>query len=189
MQLDGLRPLYASMSQQGIKRYKFDHRHGRAVFDVIFLTDVTPYDLIFGCRGTTFAFCIKVKTGFIIEPYLGDDYGRLCEVLGLRANAANPFSPTAFFREFNARVPPTAHPANAPRPHEIGRYVRTFEDPDKIYFCGWRDNSPCGEHVTKTNLAKTKKLMGDHIAEWCLLRNISTCWTADSTRAVEVRVP
>ena len=48
---------------------------------------------------------------------------------------------------------------NAPQPKDIIRYTNNVEEKDKIYFCGWRDNTKRGDKVTKSNLYKTRKLL------------------------------
>lgn len=177
------------MRGQNFDRYKFRYRHGRAVFAVLFFIDTKPFKLLFGCLGTNFAFAVDVHPGFIINPYLGENYGRLCEVLGLSPNPDNPFSPAAFFTDFNGRIPRVATRAGVPRPDEIAVYRRDVEEANKIYFCGWRDNTVRGENVTEANLDKTLKLLGQRARDFCEHHNTSSCWTDDPGRAVEARIP
>lgn len=189
MRLSGLEPLYRSMARQNIERYRFRYRHGRAVFAVFFFADTRPFELLFGCLGTNFAFTVDVHPGFIIHPYLGENYGRLCEVLGLTPNPDNPFSPAAFFTEFDRHIPGVAERAGVPRPEEVVVYRRDVDEAHKVFFCGWRDNTVRGEHVTETNLDKTLKLLGRRARDFCARHNTSSCWTDDRARAVEVDIP
>jgi hypothetical protein len=140
-EITGLGLLIQEYGAQNLDRYKFRHRHGRATFDVLFFTDTRPFELLFGCLGANFAMTIKVRTGFVIDPYLDrETYRGLCRVLGLTPDPNNPLSTGAFFAEFDEGVPRRATPAGVPRPHEVAVYRRDVEEADKIYFCAWRNN-------------------------------------------------
>ena len=56
MKLDGLVELYKSMKVQGIDRYRFEYKCGRAVFDVFFFVDGSPFLLLFGVKAENFSF-------------------------------------------------------------------------------------------------------------------------------------
>ena len=189
MKLLGLEPLYRSMISQNFDRQKFRYKHGRVTFDVFFFIDTRPFELLFGCLGGKFAFTVEVRLGFIIDPYLGDDYGRLCEVLGLIYDPNNPFSTAAFFRDFERYIPMVATRAGVPLPHEVAIYRRDVKDADKIFFCGWRNNIARGENVTEENLHKTFKILGQRAHDSCKRRNTSSCWTDAEKRAIEMEIP
>ncbi len=53
MQLTGLIPLFRSMRQQEIHRYRFPFQYNQLRFDVFFLTDVKPFVLMFGACAVT----------------------------------------------------------------------------------------------------------------------------------------
>lgn len=46
MRLNGLEPLYRSMRYQGIDRYRFRYRRNNVEFDIFFLIDETPFQLL-----------------------------------------------------------------------------------------------------------------------------------------------
>jgi hypothetical protein len=190
MQLLGLASLYRSMRSQHFDRYKFRYRHGRVIFEVLFFIDTQPFELLFGSLGANFALKVNVRPGFVIDAYLDeDDYNKLCEVLGLTPDPNNRFSTTAFFADFNERIPGRATPAGVPRPHDVAVYRRNVEDAHKIYFCGWHDNTVRGENVTEKNLDKTLKLLGLKAHDFCKRRNTSSCWTDNRERAIDMNIP
>ena len=106
MKLNGLVGLYRSMKNQGRDRYRFEYRHGRAMFDVFFFIDESPFILLFGAKGEAFSFEVEVETGFNINPTLcGNTYKELCRVIGLEYDPNSPFSPKYFFAQFNHNIP------------------------------------------------------------------------------------
>lgn len=190
MKLDGLVDLYRSMKDQGIDRYRFEYRHGRALFDVFFFIDESPFILLFGAKGEAFSFEVEVEAGFNINPTLDSTtYKELCRVLGLEYDPNNPFSPKGFFAQFNQNVPHAASINTKAEPHEIAQYRNVAEEEDKIYFLGWRNNDLRGERVSETNLTKTKDLLGQKAYNRCNSKNISSCWTDDASKAKKVQLP
>jgi hypothetical protein len=161
MKLEGIINLYKSMRQQNIDRYRFEYKHGKALFDVFFFIDETPFILLFGAKGDTLTFTVEVNRGFIIQTNLEKNiYKKLCKFLGLTHKGERPFSPKIFFGEFNKKLPKEADINSKPKPHHIAKYCKVSEEKDKIYFVGWRDNNLRGEKVTPSNLEKTKTLLG-----------------------------
>lgn len=190
MKLEGLIPLYKSMKHQDIERYKFEYKAGKAVFDVYFFIDDSPYLLLFGVKSANFSFEIPVLNGFVISPMLDrETYTKLCEVLGLEYDPTRPFSPRNFFSEFNANIPANVNPLQKAKPHELASYRSLAEDEDKIYFVGWRDNLKWGTNVKISNLSKTRDLLGEKAYLRCMEKNISSCWTNQKDLAVEFSPP
>jgi hypothetical protein len=190
MKLDGLVNLYRSMKSQGIDRCRFEYRHGRALFDVFFFIDDSPFILLFGAKGEAFSFEVEVTSGFNINPTLDSaTYKELCRILGLEYDPNNPFSPKGFFAQFNQHVPRTASINANAEPHDIAQYRNVAEEEDKIYFLGWRNNDRRGERVSEVNLAKTKDLLGKKAYDRCNSKNISSCWTDDPDKAKKAQLP
>ena len=97
MKLEGLKSLYGSMKSQGIERYKFDYKVGKAVFNVFLFIDSSPFILLFGARGQNFSFELEVKAGFTIDPQIDREaYRQLCRILDLEYDPTQPFSPRKF---------------------------------------------------------------------------------------------
>jgi hypothetical protein len=190
MKIENLKKLSSSMRSEGLSRYKFEYKVGKAVFDIFFFIDTDPWELLFGAKGKNFSFTKEVNRGFIIDPSFDrETYKRLCEVLGLAYNPSRKFSPVKFFEEFNRNIPAKANPQNNPKPHNIAIYRKNVEESEKIYFCGWRDNASAGKKVTESNLEKTLKILGKEAYEICKNRNISSCWTDDALRATKFVLP
>jgi len=190
MKLNGLVDLYRSMKGQGIDRYRFEYRHGRALFDVFFFIDESPFILLFGAKGEALSFEVEVGAGFNINPILDSTtYKELCRVLGLEYDPNNPFSPKGFFAQFNQNIPRVASINAKAEPHEIAQYRNVAEEEDKIYFLGWRNNDLRGERVSETNLKKTRDLLGQKVYDRCNSKNISSCWTDDASKAKKVQLP
>jgi Family of unknown function (DUF6037) len=188
MKLDRLTLLYKSMKSQDIERYRLEYKVGKAVFDIFFFTDGSPFLLLFGVKIENFSFELEVMPGFVINHQLDrDTYKGLCQVLGLEYNPERPFSPWNFFSEFNSRIPQQSSASQKAKPQDVAPYRSFTEEPDKVYFCGWRDNDKRGEKVQ--NLEKTRALLGEKAYQTCKDKNISSRWTADEKAATEVTLP
>jgi hypothetical protein len=189
MKLAGLSALYKQMRRDGETRSKIEYKHGPVTFDVIFLIDETPFCLMFGAKGHNVSFEFEVGPGFSVAPNIPNEaYRALCKALGLTYDSGNPFSIKSFLDDFSARVPHLLGTKKEPKPHEVARHRRDVEDSEKVYFCGWRDNTKRSEHVTPKNLHKTRRLLGEAIYQSCKEKNISTCWTDQARDAVEIRM-
>ncbi|MCC3688383.1 DUF6037 family protein [Bacillus cereus] len=189
MKLDGLVNLYGEMKKQEIKRCRFDFTFNNVTFDVFFFIDETPFKLMFGAKLKNFYFELDVTSGFNINTYLGEKYNELCDVLGLEYNPDNPFKSSYFFEGFNRRIPITVNKNNYPQPHEVAEYRNDVEESEKIYFWGWLNHGESGNSVTLENLKKTEKILGVDAYKTCKLRNISSRWTDDRSKALAYSKP
>ena len=190
MKLEGLKSLYGSMKSQGIERYKFDYKVGKAVFNVFLFIDSSPFILLFGARGQNFSFELEVKAGFTIDPQIDREaYRQLCRILDLEYDPTQPFSPRKFFGEFDTKIPHQASIDLIAKPHDIAPYRHIAEESEKIYYLSWRDNNIRGNHVKEKNLDKTRKLLGEVAYLRCKDKNISSCWTDCADKAVEMVLP
>ena len=188
--IEQLRPLYSDMRQQGVERIHFPYRHGRVVFDVYFFVDEKPFSLLFGAKAHNVVFELAVRQGFEVDTSMSKpDYRALCKALGLEFDPANPFSPRAFLESFSKAVPAKVPPGGVAKPHDVLQYRRDVEEEDKVYFCGWRDNTIRGDKVTEHNLHKTKRILGQKAYEICKRKNLSSCWTDQVSRAIEFSLP
>lgn len=128
---------------------------------------------------------MAVLRGFVIETYLEDIYLNLCKALDIHYDPVNKFKPIEFFKDFDNKVPSIALVNNRPKAQDIIKYKSNVEEADKIYFCGWKDNTVTGNKVQDKNLDKTRKLLGEKAYLSCLQRNISSCWTDDASKEKE----
>jgi len=187
--LDNLKPLYAEMRNHGLGRCHFPYRNGRGNFDVFFFTDESPFVLLFGAKGKNLAFEVDVLPGFKIDTYLSaETLNILRKALGLDGGSGPPFKPSEFFNDFNLKLAQAKNLFQKVEPQSIGMY-RKVEEQDKVYFWGWRDNEVHGDHVTDANLKKTRLLLGYAAYTRSKEKNISTRWTDDPAKAVEVILP
>ena len=190
MKLDGLVAIDEGMKAQGIERYRFRYQCNKVTFEVFFFIDETPFKLLFGLIGGSFAFDLTVEEDFTINPILPrQKYYELCEVLGLKYDPNNRFSTAAFFREFNRRIPRTVNKRQEAKAHQVARYYRNVEEADKVYFIGWRYHNGIKSNATPENKEKTKLLLGFKAYEICSAKNISSCWCDDPSRAKSFHVP
>lgn len=189
MNLVGLSALYKQMRREDEWRSKIEYRHGKVLFDVLFLIDETPFSLMFGAKGHNVSFEFKVGPGFSVAPTIPNDvYRELCKALGLVFDRENPFRISKFLAHFSDAVPQLIRTKTKAKPQDVARYRCHVEDWNKIYFCGWRDNTKRSENVTSKNLQKTRELLGEAVYLSCKARNISTCWTDREQDAIEVRL-
>lgn len=173
-----IRPLYDDMKRIGKFQEKFEFPiHGSndiiVYFEVIFLIDRAPFELLIGARGYTLAFILQVKSGFRTE--LSDEiYYQICEILNLNYSK-NHFSSAKFLDTLDCAAPTHCSPLRV-QPHEVAYYKkREIPECEKIYFLGWNDHQLDGR--TARNFQKTRELLGDAVADFCEKNNISSLWT------------
>ncbi|WP_240339690.1 DUF6037 family protein [Halobacillus ihumii] len=180
MKLSGLGNLHSSMRDQSIDRYKFNFTFNNVKFDVMYFIDEKPNILAFGIVKHNYYFEIPVKEGFYIKPFL-EEYSKFCKIMGFKYQPDNPFRPSKFFEEFNGQIPSNAKHKNVPKPHQIAVYRNDVEESEKIYFVKWRDNTKAGHQVSPENLEKTRKLLSYKAYLRCKKKNISSCWSVNSS--------
>jgi len=186
--LTSLSELLPRMEAVEVDRCHFRFGLHRGEFDAFVFIDVDPYVLAFGAIGKNFYFEVPVNPRTLETPgvFATDVYYKLCEILGLGRSGPR-FTPSAFLAHVNEAMKGVRFRRAAPR--DLAPYRRNVEESEKIWFCGWRDNTTSGKHVTEENLEKTRKWLGEKAYVRCKERNISSCWTDDSTRAKEIDQP
>ena len=188
--LNGLDPLVRQMRQLDLARIRFPYRHGRVNFDVFFFIDETPWCLLFGAKAYNLAFEVTVRPGFEADTNLTrETYKGLCEAPGLTYDPANKFSPRAFLEDFGRALPSVLSAKAALQPHELAPYRNNVEESEKIYFCGWLDNTQRGGQVSEGNLRKTSDWLGAATSQRCRQKNLSSRWSADASMAITYTPP
>lgn len=187
--LTSLADLLSRMEDARVDRCHFRFQLHAGDFDVFFFADTSPFVLGFGAIGRNFYFELEVDPKTFETPgvFVKDVYYKLCEILGLRRDPANPFTPSVFLQRVNMAIVGVAFRKTTPR--DLSRYRRDVEEADKIWFCGWRDNTSEGKHVTSMNLIKTRRWLGEQAYLRCKEKNISSRWTDDKTKAKELWLP
>ncbi|MER5173825.1 DUF6037 family protein [Thioclava kandeliae] len=183
MKMDGLEILYRSMKDLNLDIQRFPIKTGSASFECLFSLRSTPFTFSLTSRGTCPKFFIfEVKAGFILNPYFGEKYKDILEVLSSDQRSGSEFDPKQFFHEINKLIPKTAHRKNVPSTSEIIRLMPVFEHNDRPYFSNWRLN-PKGEYVTPENLKKTLELLGKEAVAYSKKDNVSSVWVANDKAA------
>lgn len=176
MKMNGFRNLLDDMRRNEKKHEQFGFEYNHVAFDTIFRIDSNPYELLIGAIGHSFSMVLPMLPGFIVNiPY--DDYRKLCSVLNLHYNS-NHFSSADFLAYISNHAPKTCSRIKV-QPHQIARYqtkeLRNVKDSEKIYFVCWNDHTKDGRKAQ--NFEKTRILLGDKTAEYCIKHNISSCWS------------
>jgi len=183
MQLEGLRSLHASMRANNVTRTQFQYRHNNVVFDVLFFTDRTPYKLLFGAIGHKCSFILDVRQGYDVAPVIKPEsaYSDLCKALGLTYDPTNPFRPSKFLGHFAQHIPSSIESTKEPSA-PVNQHAEIVDDGDKVFFSHWRNNGS-SSHVSEKNLDKTYRAFGKLISDFCMERNISSCWTVHDKKS------
>ena len=106
-----------------------------------------------------------------------EDYKELILYLEIKYNPNHTFKPVDLFEALNNKIPKKfQRKPNCSEVVSVASKRRRVEEADKIYFCGWRNNST-GYNVSEMNIEKTRIAFGDKIAAMCKLKNVSSCWT------------
>lgn len=171
--------LYKSMkaNEKGQEKFTFSiagSQNIRVEFEVIFLIDRVPFELLVGAKGYHLAFVLKVWNGFKTE--LPEHiYYQICEILHLKYSE-NHFSSATFLGILDQQAP-THCSRRQVQPHEVAFYKKAeIPESEKIYFCGWNNHQADGK--TARNFDKTRSLLGVAVAEFCKKNNISSMWSA-----------
>lgn len=174
MKLNNLRRLYVGMKNNNESYYIFEFVKNKVVFEVLFDIYYSPFILHFLEKDSDFSFNIYVEQGFKISPLLKTNlYSRLCDILNLKYNPNNPFSPKSFFEEFNHKIPNFKLREKKER-ELLPYYKNQIEDSKNLFYGGtlpWNkiDN---GKNLTPKNLEKTRILYPE-LYEWCRRENVS----------------
>ncbi|MCQ4140607.1 DUF6037 family protein [Chryseobacterium sp. EO14] len=174
MKLNNLRRLYTGMLNNNETYYIFEFVKNKVVFEVLFDIYYSPFVLHFLQKDNNFSFTINVEQGFVVNPLLkGELYSKLCNILNLKYNPSNRFSPKSFFEEFNDKIPDFKHREKKER--ELLLYYKDqIEDSQNLFYGGtipWNKINN-GKNLRPKNLEKTRILYPE-LYEWCKRENVS----------------
>lgn len=180
MKLARLRSLHEKMQKLAISTYRFVFEMAHLTFEVIFIADMEPMQLLFGCVGhvENIGFVVAVKPDYTIDTYIHpkEMYLRLSRAFRTHGHSGSGLKTSRFFAHFHSQIPGHARREQTLKPHEIARYRNDVPEPLKIYFYGWLHHS--GERrPSELNLSKTGLLISQKVAEFCRQQRISSCWT------------
>lgn len=169
-----IKPLLCDMINNEAKVEKFRFEYSGVVFEVIFLIERTPYELLFGVIDYNFSFVLKMYKGYKLESLSDEVFYKLCNILKLKPSK-DKFNSFKFLMYFSKKIP-QKYSKKRIQPDEIAVYKkRNIEEADKIYFCGWKLYTNSDRHAR--NFEKTREWLGEETYEFCKLHNISSCWT------------
>jgi hypothetical protein len=178
MKLDRLKSLYIEMKEANEDRQQFEFEYNGVLADVFLFIDQQPFIMAFGIKLTQTYFEVPVKPGFIVNGYLDKELlDIIIEEFHIEYNPNHKYSPLDFLQAVNKQIPQTLKETRPVTPRNIAHYHRNVEDADKLYFCGFLDNSKARNKVTNENLIKTRLLMGEEAYQRCKRENLSTKWT------------
>lgn len=177
-----------------IELQRFRSTQGGVTFECIFSTGETPYKLSLTSRGTqahptSEFFLFDVSAGYEITAYFGEMYGRLAETLRTKGGASgNKLMPQEFLAQLDANTPTTAADTAIPGPREVlDARPDITDERDKPYWSHWSaprckaDGSPGG--VSDKNRSKTAALLGAAALAYSDKMHMSSCWSAEPTKA------
>jgi len=177
MKIDRLRTLHQDMRKNNLTRCQFSYSHNKLKFDVLFVAEGSPYELLFGVVGHNCSFLVTVAPGYEITARIKPEsaFYKLIELLDLTPDPNNRFSANTFFSDFSKKIPVKVGVNNSSKlPASITPHVN---DADKTIFSHWKNNSAKSGNVSLENLEKTLKAFGPVIQSFCASKNISSCWS------------
>lgn len=178
LKLTNLKQLYGEMKTTQQTRQQFQITYNSVVADVFFFIDKTPFILAFGIVATQAYFELQVTTGFnVVSLFDNETYDLIIKEFHIQYKPDHKFRPSDFLEAINLKLPKHVSETKPVEPKHIAKYHRDIEEADKIYFCGFINQSKFGRHVSSQNLYKTHVLMGEEAYRRCLLEGISTKWT------------
>lgn len=184
MQLKNLKPLYMQMRNADLDRVAFTISFNSKSITVLYLTDFIPHIVAFQLGN--YCFHVKVEKGFNLVPFI-TDYKGFCKALEIVYEAAAPFKPGTFFEHLDKVIPSELQHVREVQPHEVGLHFQPEENPEAIYFRYWQNNMYGHKHVSESNLAKTKLLLGRRVYEWAKKNNMSSKWSRDSNKLSDAK--
>lgn len=182
-----IRSLYYDMKQQkkGQEKFTFHIKHIR--FEVIFLIDRQPFELLIGAIGySDIAFVLQMEKGFSVSTIPDDQFRKIRAILNLQP-AKERFTSFSFLGDLDSAAPKKCTISRV-QPHEIAKYKRKDAlDADKIYFVGW--NNHIEDKRKAHNFEKTEEYFGRDVAAFCRKNNISSMWTDQRTKIKPISYP
>ena len=186
MKLYQIYPLLQDMRRNEVKQDKFSFQYANLQFQVIFLIEREPYELLFGIVDHNFSFTLCLHRGFELDDIPDDVYFYLRRLMKLQ-KCDEVLTSYKLMQYFAAKIP-KKYSGRKVEPHEIAVYKqRNVPESEKIYFKGWRSHETDGRHVQ--NLEKTKQWLGDEAYEYCKKYNISSCWSEHPSERKQYYAP
>lgn len=113
------------------------------------------------------------------KAFLGHDYRTLLDALGIGGGTTGPW-PTTQLLQAADHGATKARPRTWIPPQDLPQTAHTgIEEAHKIAFLGWHSwaTDPLHDGPSAKNYDKTRRLLGQDIADYCRAHHISSCWT------------
>lgn len=180
MTLSNLRRLYVGMKNNNESYYIFEFVKNKVTFEILFDIYNSPFVIHFLQKDSNFSFTANVDRGFVIDAFLKEDiYNQLRNILNLKYDPNNRFSPKSFFEEFNNKIPDFKLRVKKDR-ELLPYYKNQIEDSENLFYGGtlpWNKIGN-GKNLTPKNLEKTRILYPE-LYEWCKRENVSIIYVRD----------
>lgn len=173
--LPSIKDLWLDMSKNNVGMDKFSFTYNEVEFEVIFLINRDPYELLFGVIDRNFSFILYLDKEFKLSTLPDQTFYELCRILNLKPGKET-FTSFKFLKFFSDHLP-ARYSGNKIEPHEIALY-KSKEVPEshKIYFHGWRTYGPDSVYSAQ-NFEKTREFLGEEAYQFCKRNNISSRWS------------
>lgn len=179
--LSNLKNLTTDMKNHNETRTVFPYEFNGKNFSCIYLIDIVPYVMFvtsLGAKPLVLDLKIDPSDYSVSAFFETEKYTALRKHLELKFDPEHKFSPVDFLHHLNNRIPEKfSRKPSYSVVLSTASTAHSLDEPDKVYFCGWRNNPP-NEHVGIKNLQKTKLAFGDKFAELSLQKNLSSRWTS-----------
>ncbi len=179
MRMTQLSTLYYAMKRENRTMEQFRFKLKQTCFDIIFVIDTVPFQLLVGIKTYNFFFTVPVDYGFKVGAIDDGTFYALRSLLNF-SKTGEKFTSLRFLKEVDNHAP--SNVARRPvQPHELFAMMppekrRKVEEADKIYFVRWDYHLNDGRKAR--NFEKTLLMTGSQeIADFCRAHNISSVWT------------
>lgn len=189
MLLNNLKPIYYQLREEKLTYCIFPFISNNVTFEIFFDIGKVPFRIGFLAHSSELQLWKDINRGFNISTILTDkEYKMLVEILQLKYDPTNHFSPFKFFDQFNLAIPASIPPImNEKRIRTVLQTFHDIEEKEKVNYKGHKDwgRSKSIRHRTPENLEKTR-LIYPELYERIKDRDISIMYTANKGNQFDV---
>lgn len=163
------------MKNKNIQVAKFELKYHECEFDIVYSLEQNVFYA--AKKGTQIAFSVYLdwyKASVILDK---EPYKELIACKNSSYDPNKPYSPIDFLKHLDAKIATSFKFKEATDNEYFTITKNAISDEDRIYFYSFKPHSSGKRHVTGTNLAKTRKILGHQIAEFCKSNNVSVAFT------------
>lgn len=163
------------MKNENIQVAKFEFKYHECDFDIVYSLEQNVFYA--AKKGTQIAFSVYLdwyKASVILDK---EPYKELITCKNSSYDKNRPYSPMDFLKLLDSKIGTNFTFRKATDNEYFSITKKAIPDEEKIYFLSFRPHTSGKRHVTGTNLAKTRKILGHQIAEFCKSNNVSVAFT------------